>query len=207
MTTHPTVPLKASGGAAKRKHKVVVHKHKVVHKQKSIKKSSNSSIRRNKLWNDIIGEVYENSGEMLKDSEGRYNRNLFFTIMRDYVSEMMVRKSDDKYHHVVTCGYGTSMQKARFNQVKVNQLGKELVRNVLEEINRWTTNTSDFQKQMNCYPSTHLFVDQARNNRKEQIMKHIIEPFLQRQEAREGISTVEDMQRHLLSWRKNVIHP
>ena len=68
---------------------------------------------------------------------------------------------------------------------------------------RWTTNTNDFQKQMNCYPSTHLFVDQARNNRKEQIMKHIIEPFLQRQEAREGISTVEDMQRHLLSWRKN----
>ena len=139
------------------------------------------------IWEKILQSAYENTGEMLKDAQGRYNRGLLFSIVRDYVTEMMVYKGDITFN----CKHGSlTVHCARFNQIQSDKIEKEIISNVQKVINRWTTGKGEFKKQMSNYPTTHLKEDQAWENQKEQIMQHIIEPFLQRQEERDAMSQI-----------------
>ena len=139
------------------------------------------------IWEQILASAYEMHGEMLKDAQGRYNRALVYTIVRDYVTEMMVCNGGITFN----CKHGSlSVHCARFNQIQSDKFEKKIVNNVQKVINRWTTGKGDFKKQMKNYPTTHLKEDQSWENQKEQIMQNIIEPFLQRQEERDGMSQI-----------------
>ena len=147
--------------------------------------------RRNTMWYNILENMYETTGEKLKDTDGRYNRQMMFTLIREFVTEKMCMDGELKkigpegkcVQKKLIDRYGAK-QVLRWNKAKLG-LERKIVHKVEKEIKLFTDDTDDFKKKMSYYPSDELFTDRAWRNQKESIMKNIIEPFLTRQEENE----------------------
>ena len=143
------------------------------------------------MWTNLL-DALVNMDDIEKDSDGRYNRDALFTHFSQFITEMIRMevqfmddvngvKLADEFVQKMVDRYGEKHLR-KWNKSKIGpELGKKkILRDMIKHIQRWTSaSTIPIYNAMHFYPDMYTIISDAWDMEKPNIMKNIIDPYLQ----------------------------